>query len=546
MTTDTAERHAQPRDRAAALDRSAWTIAGVLVLLHVAIAWLGRAPAIFSDQAVYVALARSLRGFTYQEIFYVGAPAHRMYPPGYPLLLAGWSAIGGEGLDWLVLVSLAASAAALLIFFSIVRRHWGSTAGIASLAAIALNASLLSTAGWVISEAVFTLCSVVALWAASPDRDTRSHPVLAGAAAIAGALTRSAGVTLIGALALYWLWRRHYRRVAGLIVVSGLTAGGWLLFTTLAPSQAPGSSYVADAVARPGDTSLGSAILARPLRNLRYAADFYVATAPTIAGTRIDDAIGLPFAGVALVAGLIAFWRKWPLSIVYLCTYVALLLVWPWTRARFLTPLFPWLVAALVIGGGQVAAAVRSNLRAPATALLGAVLALTGIASATERIRERQPCAGEDALPSAACLRSRHDSWASFFSIVGHVRAGLPADAVFVSPAPATLFLFTDRRAAPLTDALSRSSADFLPFLATRGARYVILSDVVSFTEGKPRVGGTPLAVMVRDNCDAFRLEASADGSAHLFRLATPADAPSTAACQAAGDFIARFGTGWK
>lgn len=544
--TDTPERHAPPRPRAAALDRIAWAIAGLIVLVHVAVAWLGRAPGIFSDQAVYVALARSLRGFEYREIFHVGAPAHRMYPPGYPLLLAGWSAIGGEGLDWLVVVSLAASAAALLIFFSMVWRHWGSTAAVASLAAVAFNQSLLSNAGWLISEALFTLCSVAALWAASQDRDTRSHAVFAGAAAIAAALTRSAGVMLVAALALYWLWHRHYRRVAIVSVVSAIAVGGWLLFTALAPSQVPGSSYVADAVARPGDTSLGSAVLARTWRNLRYAADFYVATAPTIPGTRIDEAIGLPLAGVALVAGLIALWRKWPVTIVYLSAYGALLLVWPWTQARFLTPLFPWLVAALVIGSGEIAAAVRSGLRAPVVVIVGVVLAVTGIASATERIRERERCGAPDALLSTSCLSPRHGAWASFFSIVGRVRTGLPADAVFVSPAPATLFLFTDRRAVPLTDALGRRASEFLPFLADRGARYVILSDVVPFTEGKPRLSGTPLAVMVRDNCDAFRLEASADGRAYLFRLATPGEAPSKTACQAAEEFIARFGTGWK
>jgi hypothetical protein len=546
MTTDTPEQHARLRASAAARDRFAWTIAGLVVLLHVVVAWLGRAPGIYADQAVYVALARSLRGFEYREIFYVGAPAHRMYPPGYPLLLAGWSAIGGEGLDWLVVVSLTASAAALLIFFSIVRRHWGSTAAVASLAAIAFNESLLSNAGWILSEAVFTLCSVAALWAASRDRDTRSHAAFAGAAAIAAALTRSAGVTVIAALALYWLWRGRYRRVAVFTVVSGIAVGGWLLFSALAGPQVPGSSYVADAVHRPGDTSMGAALLARTWRNLRYAADFYVATAPIFPGTRIDEAIGLPLAGAAIVAGLIAFWRKWPLSIVYLGAYGTLLLVWPWTQARFLTPLFPWLVAALVIGSGQIAAAVRSGLRAPVVAIVGIVLAVTGFAGATEWIRERQRCGRSETLPLTSCLSSRHDAWASLFSIVGRVRTGVPPDAVFVSPAPATLFLLTERRAAPLTDALGRSSSEFLPFLAAHGARYVILSNVVRFTEGKPRIGGTPLAVMVRDNCDALRLEAEADGSAYLFRLATPGEAPAKTACQAANEFIARFGTEWK
>jgi hypothetical protein len=350
----------------------------------------------------------------------------------------------------------------------------------------------------------------------------------------------------VAALALYWLSCRRYRWGAIYAVVAASTVGGWLLFAALAPSLVPGSSYVADAVARPAGISLGSAILTRLWRNVRYAGDFYVATVPRVSGTRLDEAIGLPLAGVALVAGLVAFWRKWPASIVYLCAYGALLFVWPWTRLRFLTPLFPWLVAAVVIGGGQIAAAIRSNLRMPAAVVVATVLAVTGISGAAERIRERQRCGEAEPVPTTLCLSPQHDAWANFFTIVGHVRAGLPADAIFVTPGPATLFFFTDRLSVPLTDVLSRSPSDFVPFLASRGARYVILSDVVAFTEGKPRLGGAPLAVMVRDNCHQFRLEASANNSAYLFRLATPGEGPSTAACQAADAFIERFGSGWK
>jgi hypothetical protein len=546
MTMDMPERHAQPRPRAAALDRFAWPIAGVIVVLHVAVAWLGRVPALFADQALYVALARSLRALEYREIFHVGAPAHRMYPPGYPLWLAAWSSIGGESLDWLACLNLAASAAFLLVFFSIVRRYWESTAAIAALAAVAFNQLLLANAGWVISEAAFTLCSVVALGTASRDRHNPSHAVIAGAAAIAAALTRSAGVMLIAALALYWLWRRRYRWVAVLSVVSAATVGVWLLFTALAPSLVPGSSYVADAVARPADASLGTAILTRSWRNLRYAGDFYVATMPMIPGTRLDAAIGFPLAAASLAAGLVAFWRKWPASVVYIGAYAALLLLWPWTAIRFLTPLFPWLVAALVIGSGQVAAAILSSLRTPVVVITAVVLAITGISSAAERIRERHRCGGEEPVSSTSCLTPRHAAWANFFSIVDHVRTRLPANAVFVSPGASTLYVHTDRSSIPLTDALNRSAHEFLPFLASHGAGYVILSNIAAFTEGKPRLSGMPLAVMVRDNCGAFRLEASANNSAYLFRLAGPDEPASTTACQAADAFIGRFGSGWK
>jgi hypothetical protein len=516
----------------------------VLVALHVLLAWLARVPGIFSDEAVYVALARALRGFEYRELFHVNLPAHRMYPPGYPAVLAVWSALGGERFDWLVLVNLAASAAALLFIFAAIKERWGSTIALVCLSATAFNFALITSAGWVLSEAPFMLCTAIALWAAAGtgQPETSRRAILAGAYAIAAALMRTAGAAVAAALGLYWLLRGQYRRAAILAAASALTIGAWFAFTTLAPSHVPGSSYVADAVARPADTGLGRAIAARVSNNVLYAPNLYTALMPTIPGTRLDDALGAAIAGAAVLVGLFLIAREWPAAAAYVIVYGALLLVWPWRRERFLTPLLPWLVTATILGIGVIVSTVRRSWNLPAMCLAAGILALNGAADAIGAARHRQTCQIADDLPSSACLMPWHAAWSSFFSIVRHVREHVEPAAIFVSPAPATLYLVTGHRSIPLTEALDRPSSEFLAFLRERGATHVVLSDVAPFTEGKPRLSGAPLGRMVMDNCQAFRLEASFDASAYLFRVDRESGADAAqAACHAAADFVTRF-----
>src|SRR5262245_59531221 len=86
----------------AAGDSRPWlVVAATMVMLHLVLAWLRRAPSLttMNDDAYYILLARALRAFEYRELFIVGSPIHAQYPPAYPAVLALISALFGERYD---------------------------------------------------------------------------------------------------------------------------------------------------------------------------------------------------------------------------------------------------------------------------------------------------------------------------------------------------------------------------------------------------------------------------------------------------------------
>ena len=97
-----------------------------LLLVHACLAWFARLPGILTgqDDAQYLLLARSLRHFGYHDIFQVGAPAHRLYPPGYPGFLAVWTTVVGERINLLVGANILLSVTALALTYVLVKRLW--------------------------------------------------------------------------------------------------------------------------------------------------------------------------------------------------------------------------------------------------------------------------------------------------------------------------------------------------------------------------------------------------------------------------------------
>jgi hypothetical protein len=509
--------------------RLAWTVALILAAVHVALAWHMRAPGIFSDQAVYVALGNALQQLQYRELFRVDLPAHAMYPPGYPLLLAAWSAVGGSQFDWLVLIGCSSTAAALLLLFDATHNRWGVAVALASLGALAFNPTVVGAGGWVLSEGPFMLWQMLALWAVAPRDQQSDRTVLAGAAAIAAALTRSAGVVLVAALLLYWLSKRRYATVLTFGIIATAFVGGWLAFTVAASDRVVGQSYVADAMARPSGPGLFDALRERIANKPQYLRHLYwQLPTPGKSGMVADNLIGIPLVTGAAVAGVAALARAWPAAALYLALYGALLMMWPWTVPRFLIPIVPLVVLAVILGTGRLLHAVGQPRGGTAGMVVVAILlAGTGLFAVGGVISERRACVGRGELPSSRCFR---DGWASYFEAVQHIRSNVAPDAVFVSVAPATLYYHTGHRVVWEVAALRTTPSDFVPFLKGHSVTHILLSTVESSFKS--------LADRVRFNCHQLELEESFPPGAYLFRIPSQGEsADATAACQTTEEF---------
>lgn len=516
-----------------------WVPAALVLIVHAALAWLARAPGVRTgeDDAIYVLLGRALRGFQYRELFRVDAPIHTMYPPGYPALLAVWSALGGEGFNWLVALNIVCSVGALAFTFAAVRRLTDQYVALTCLGALAFNPSLIDAAGKIASEAPFTFFSAVVMWALCRKSPGPALLVLAGAASIAAALTRSVGVTLILAVGLYWLLQRRFRAVALLAVAAALTVGLWLSSTVAAPEQAPGNSYIADATVRPRNSTFVKTVFDRALSKLSYTKDVYwLLPMPTIEGTSIDNIIGVPIVAAGLLGGAAWLLLNWPAALIYLITYSGLLILWPWRIDRFLVPLLPWIVPAVLIGLGRVAGLVRPRWDGPVLGIAATGLLITGAVSVFSVIRSQTACDPGAPIPSRPCLSADQ---ASFFAATEYIRSHASPDAVVLTGKFPTVYYYTGRHVFSLTQALDQRPSEFVDYLRRENVAYVLLPAVMLFTEGVSRFGAPALGPMLEANCRQLTLEASFPPSTFLFHV--PADARSASpdtACAAVKTYL--------
>ena len=459
------------------------TLAFLIALLaaHALLAYQMRARGIFTfgDDAAYLLLSRALRAFSYRELQFIGEPIAARFPPGYPGLLAVLG-IFGENLRLISVVGIAFSVSGLWALFDVVRRRWSSELALLVTAVVAVNPMLVMNAGAIATEGVFTALVLWSLWAADRTDHGERRSIAATAAAIAGAMTRSAGVTLPLALGAHWLWRRRYRRVAMLALASAVTVGAWLAWTTVAPRREFRRSYIDDAVnVRSGDGSMVGTLVQRVSRNVVAYAGSALPTElalPVTRTTRLDNLGWIALLGTLALVGAVSAWSRWNAAVIWAAGYSALLIIWAFTLERFLQPLLPVFIAFVLIGAWNIGARLRSRstqLAAMPALAVGALLAGSGLvgsarvsAQAADCDRTRTACAPAGSL--------------DYVDAAMYIAKNTPTDARLVVPKNATLYYFAPRQSVFWDELIVQDSASFLPFLERNGVRYVLTTPIYS------------------------------------------------------------------
>lgn len=456
-----------------------------LLVAHGLLAWQLRARGIFTfgDDAAYLLLSRSLRALSYRELQFPGDPIAARFPPGYPAFLAILTGPAGERFSVISLAGILVSMLGLALLFDVVRRRWSTEVAFLSTAAAAVNPVLLANAGSIASETLFTTLTLISLRAAErADRAQRgqSSPwdaVRAGGFAIAAALTRSAGVTLLAALGVHWLYRRRYRWVLAFGVAAGVTVGAWLAWTVVAPSRQMRRSYVDDAVnVRAADGSFSSTIVHRVKRNVSTYVGQSVATElslPTTPRTRFDNIGWVILLGALLVAGLVSAWGRWNAAVWYVGAYAGLLAVWTYTLERFLDPLLPLLIALVVVGAGALWSVLSRRAGRLAPVAVMALLVYFAL--------------GEDARLAAraeACDRTRVACAApaslDYLDAVSYLATHSANDARIATPKAPTLYYHSKRQALYWDEITTQHPDSFDAYLRRERVSYVLTTPIFS------------------------------------------------------------------
>ena len=442
------------------------------------------------DDSMYLELAKALAtGHGYRWLNLPGAPAATHFPPGYPAVLAMLWMVAPSFPANVVLFKLANTVFAALAAVGVarfVRRRFGMGEIAAQLFALAavLAVPMLTLATQVMSEPLFLLGLVTTLLVAEAVNDDPSarwtRVVSLGLLAGATTLVRTNGIALLPAIVIALCLQRRLRHAA--IFALGMIAPllPWQLWVAAhadlvpAPMRGNYGSYAAllgDAVRERGLGFLG-AVAARTSREIAMMLQYVVAPG---AGTFIRVTALLAAAALASL-GIRPLWRRAPVTALCLAAYGAIVVFWPYTPARFVWCVWPFLLLLPVLGARELVASVprRPGRRVTRMAALCGAAALA-FGYLTFNV-----------------ISFRNGSWsASAYAerlrpLVVYVATKTPRDAVVATEAENTVYLYTGRRTVPLgsfmaTDYLQpRPSSGFADAMAVVLDRYRPAAVVVS------------------------------------------------------------------
>lgn len=442
-----------------------------ILLAGVVVGWFARQPALSTggDEATYLLLSESLAHGQYRDNFVLGTPPHAKYPPGMPAWLLVVHTLGGSNLDVPRGINLLLLALTALLAADIARRVVAPTIGLGVAAAVSFNPAMVQFAGSLLSETLYGILSLLAIWALF--RHEGRHPVrraavVAVVAALAAFLTRTAGISLLAAVAVtLLLQQRRWTTLAGAML---LAAGAftWIRYVRTASEGSLGRSYTGE-VAYSVSVASGEGMLG----HMAAIAKSYLIWVPSsqfgfpaIPGSGWDNALWAGVIAIPATLGVVLLLRRWTAGVLYLGAYIAMLLLWPFADGRLATPVLPILLVAIAVALAW--GFTRLGVRHPHRLALAGVLALAAV-GAVRTTRDAIRNSGCRALPpyqDPACHSAPQRDWIAAASFIAD---SLPETAVVATTQPAPLYLRTHRRTLPW-EHLYEATADTL--LAPRGA----------------------------------------------------------------------------
>lgn len=299
----------------------------------------------------------------------VDSPPAAKFPPFYPMLLAGlWAVFHSIGpvtlaATFLNLAFLAAGGA-LFAHALVATSGLTRTTGLAVAALAFASTDVLRTGLVPLSESVFLLLFAASLflWRRCTGDERHALVVLAGLL-LALVATRTAGLAVVVAFAISLAVRRSLAAAAATTAPAFVFVWAWSRWSSLASERIQEGAR--DLLGPYGSWLVDQTISARGA---------FLAQLPSHALGVVERASALAFPGAsgvwlwvlaALVAPLAAFGIYRMITLFpplgwFTLVYLGMLLVWPYLDRRLLVPLHPGLLAAVAVGGMELARRARS------------------------------------------------------------------------------------------------------------------------------------------------------------------------------------------
>jgi hypothetical protein len=309
------------------------------------------------DNIRYIVLAESISsGKGYRDLTKPDEPQYTLYPPGFSLLLVPVIALFGPNVLLLKIIPLLCGLGAFLFFCLLAQEIFDRRSIYPILAALSLPI-LINNNHWILSEMPFICFSLGGLYFFQKylGKKTTVNLVLFTVFSVYAVLIRSAGITLVAALALYLLVKRDFRALLILLAVFIPIMVLW----TLRNSSIPGMNtydywflkknpYV-DESPRIG--------LGDFFKRLGFNLNFYTFTIfPSVIFSAFQAPFLLTICGViltaAVITGIVIRIKNFNYLDWYLIFSLVIVLTWSetWSSERFLLPILSVLVFYVFFG----------------------------------------------------------------------------------------------------------------------------------------------------------------------------------------------------
>jgi len=497
----------------------------------------------YQDDAAYVILARSLvHSDRYGMINTPGPPGEIQFPFGYPLLLSPFVLLFPENLDAMKALSIVATMqnASLLFWGWKLLVPGGSRWWALAVVGLYLFSPLtVDHARMVMSEPVFTtFCLTAILLAERLARGARGwwlYPALASVLVFV-LFTRTIGVTLVGTVFGYLLWREGSGAwkeltliaVGMVLLVGGIVAATPVRAVDILPKgyfKTESASFLVallgcdgvttepDGTSEMGQTEPATETAdGNPSRQTllidymllhgieqHLGRDIRNVALPLGGGEGERTAarrVGLPFLplllGYSISALVIAGFVRWfrgagrGLFLLFSALYCGALFLWAWSGPRMLYPVQPQIQLGMLLGMGAVVSWVASialrhktpgSLERRVILFVSLVLITSGVLKGS---------AIDDSRLHVGDLEAR-SNW---------LRSHAAASDIVMSEAPAIDFLYSGRKTVPYPS-VDVSPGQLADHLARHGVKYVIVAPAVEWQSSyQPRLSRQTLQVL--------------------------------------------------
>lgn len=440
-----------------------WAALGASISLLLAFAAFD--PYLFTggDNARYYALAKALAtGRGYVDLVSPGAPLHVQYPPGFPALLVPFYIVSGGSLVAMKTLPWLAAAVLLAGVWLLARRDSAITgwAVVAAVWTVGLYHATQTYAHRLLSDLPYAAAVALALAVLQGavtdgvDRDRLDATWIGGCVLAVGAFyLRIVGLTLLGAITVWALLTRRWKRACVSIAISAagllpgvlasslyrralLRTGDYFdqlsLFNTIAGSD--GRMNWSGVFERLEDTAVEYAFFQFP--GLFWPSD------PPPVEVRI---VGLSIGGALVVWGVVRALRSrgvapWD---IYVVATLAILPLWPWLGDRYMLTLAPFLWLYLLVGLDD---ASRRLVGAPTfgVAAVGTLCAFLLLAHVRELPRQWDRT--RDWLDGDQ-LAGYDPFWRDYFSAAQWIGENAPENAVVLARKPTLVWYWSGRTA---------------------------------------------------------------------------------------------------